>query len=91
MFDYNRNKDKIIKLQENGKYTIGFGTKFYIVGLTNRNEVLLKSIDTDKYYYEKGYERNFKRKIDLKTMCFKFDNKIFNIEDVAGIKEHLIF
>ena len=87
----NRNSGKIIKLQENGKYSIGFGSKFDIIGLTEDNEVLLKVVDTDKYYYEKGYEKHVKRKIDFKTKCFRFESKLFNIEDVAGIKDHLKF
>ena len=87
----NRNLGKIIKLQENGKYNIGFGSKFDIIGLSKNNEVILNVIDTDKYYYEVGYQKEIKRKINLKTKCFKFEGKLFNIEDIAGMKEHLNF
>lgn len=85
----NRNIGKLIKLEENGKYTIGFGKKFSIIGFTKNNEVILDVINTDKYYYEAGYQKQMKRKINLKTMCFNFERKLFNIEDVLGAKEHI--
>ena len=33
----NRNIGKLIKLEENGKYSIGFGKKFSIIGFTKNN------------------------------------------------------
>lgn len=84
----NRNIGKLIKLEENGKYTIGFGKKFSIIGFTKNNEVILDVIDTDKYYYETGYQKQMKRKVNLKNMCFNFERKLFDISNVLGVKEH---
>jgi hypothetical protein len=71
-----------IKIKEDGKVYEG-GWNFSIVAY-DRGFVYIRTIDDNKWYYEKGYEKEVKRKLNKKNMTIKFENRTWDLSGVAG-------
>jgi hypothetical protein len=72
----------MIKIKEDGKVYEG-GWNFSIVAY-DRGIVYIRTIDDNKWYYEKGYEKEVKRKLNKKNMTIRFENRVWDLSEVAG-------
>ena len=70
------------KVEPSGKVYEG-GWNFSIVGY-NKGKVIINTIDSNKYWYEKGYEKRVERKLNKKNMTIKFENVTWDLSEVHG-------